>query len=99
MRVSSLMRPSLSGTLKSTRTKTRRPFRSRSRIDSFAMRSPGSKGPGLQSFFDEKPEEIDAAVRVAPLVVVPRQHLHEVTVHHLRIRRVDDRRARVALEI
>src|SRR3984957_7463341 len=37
MRVSSVMMPSLSGTLKSTRMRTRLSVRSRSRIDSLAM--------------------------------------------------------------
>ena len=37
-------RPSFSGTLKSTRTKTRLPLRSRSRIESFAMSIDGLKG-------------------------------------------------------
>ena len=38
MRVSSPMTPFLSGTLKSTRTNTRRPFSARSRMVRFAMR-------------------------------------------------------------
>ena len=50
MRVSSPMRPSLSGTLKSTRMKTRLPFRSRSLIDSLARcaRPPSNLGSAPQ---------------------------------------------------
>src|SRR5262245_39012584 len=89
MRVSSPIAPSLSGTLKSTRTNTRRPATSMSRSESFR----------LESFLDEQPQQIDAPVRVAPLVVVPREDLHEIAVHHFRVRRVDDRGVRVALEV
>src|SRR5262245_55258620 len=99
MRVSSEIRPSFSGTLKSTRTKTRFPLRSRSRIDSFAMAIAAADRAELQALFDELSQEIDAAVRIAPLVVVPREDLHEIAVHHLGVRHVDDRGVRVALEI
>src|SRR5580765_8716472 len=93
MRVSSVMIPSFNGTLKSTRMKTRLRTRSRSRMESLAIAA------ALQAFLDHQPEQVDAAVRVAPLVVVPRENFHEVAVHHLRVRGVDDRRMRVALEI
>ena len=83
MRVSSPMTPPLSGTLKSTRMKTRRPFRLRSRI----VRLPRHQPATLQTARYDLTQQVDAAVRVAPLVVVPRQHLHEVAVHHLRVRR------------
>ena len=50
MRVSSPMTPPLSGTLKSTRMKTRRPFRLRSRIVRFGHRqSPREPKPALES--------------------------------------------------
>src|SRR5688572_20461354 len=94
MRVSSPITPSFSGTLKSTRINTRAPFSSRSRIDSF-IRSPSA----LQAFLHQQPQQIYAAARVAPLVVVPRQHFHEVAVHDLGVGRIDDRRVRVALEV
>ena len=60
---------------------------------------PIAKSSMIRSLLHQQPQQIDAAVRVAPLVVVPRQHLHEVAVHHLGVRRVDDRRVRVALEV
>ncbi len=41
-------------------------------------------------------QQVDAAVGVAPLVVVPGQHLHEIAVHDLRVGAVDDRGMRVA---
>src|SRR5262245_39011179 len=114
------MTPPLSGTLKSTRTKTRLPFRSRSQIESFMVarlvpvpddpRKPSrympsrraarrEPRPALEAFLHERAQQVDAAARVAPLVVVPRQDLDEVAVHHLRVRHVDDRRVRVAPEV
>src|SRR5262245_22718906 len=107
MRVSSPMTPSLSGTLKSTRMKTRLPRRSRSLIESFMSSAKASRYNSalrdnsvcLQPLRHQQPKQIDAAVRIPPLVVVPRQNLDEISVHHLRVRRVDDRRVRVALEI
>src|SRR4051812_24623689 len=98
-RVSSPIFPSFTGTLKSTRMKTRLPLRSTSLIESFGMGSAGSKGPGLQALFHQHAQQIDAATRIAPLVVVPGENLDEIAVHHLRVGRVDDRRVRIALEI
>src|SRR4051794_18983666 len=97
IRVSSPICPSLIGTLKSTRMKTRCPLRSRSRIESF-MASLRRAWP-LQALRHELSHEIDAAVRIAPLVVVPRQDLHEVAIHPFRVRHVDDRRVPVAFEV
>src|SRR3954462_6512347 len=93
MRVSSEMTPFLMRTLKSTRMKTRLPRRSRSRIVNFIP------APTLQALFHQQAEQVDAAVRVAPLVVVPREDLDEIAVHYLRVRRVDDRRVRVSFEV
>src|SRR5215510_5109100 len=90
IRVSSLITPPLSGTLKSTRMKTRLPLRSTSLIVCVTA---------LQSLGGHVDEQVDAAARVAPLVVVPRQHLREVAVHHLRVGGVDDRRVGVLLEV
>src|SRR5687767_7481665 len=93
MRVSSPMTPFLSGTLKSTRTNTRRPVNARSRILRFAIDT------GLEPACRNFAQQVDAALRVAPLVVVPGQRLDEVAVHDLRIGRVDDRRVRIAAEV
>src|SRR5688572_17208751 len=89
------MTPCFSGTLKSTRTKTRRPFSARSRIVRFAMdrRSASEAARGHLA------QQIYAAARVTPFVVVPRQNLDEITVHDLRIRGIDDRRIRIAAEV
>src|SRR5262249_30392432 len=75
MRVSSLTWPPLTGTLKSTRTSTRFPAQSRSCTVFLAklMRRSGQ----LQ-------QRIDDAIGEAPLVVVPRQHLHHVVLHDVR---------------
>src|SRR6478736_6540747 len=88
IRVSSVTTPLLIGTLKSTRMKTRSPRRSRSFIEYFATRAT------LQLL-----QQINAAVGIAPLVVVPRHHLHEVAVHDLRVGRINDRRVRIAAEV
>src|SRR5688572_1424515 len=85
MRVSSVIAPSLIGTLKSTRMKTRLPRSSRSLTEYFVTL--------------EFLQQINAAVRIPPLVVVPRHHLDEVAVHYLRVGGVDDRRVRVAAKI
>ena len=117
--------PSLIGTLKSTRTKTRLPrqieildgeLRARSTSSEVCdgigdaggsgarIRDSGAKHPALHprtpppdpgrpserySPFLAISEQVDAAARVAPLVVVPREDLHEVAVHHLRVGRVE----------
>src|SRR5574339_412805 len=65
-RVSSPIVPFLIGTLKSTRTKARLPARSRSVM---------LRATALQPLLDEEAQQIDAAARVAPLVVVPREEL------------------------
>src|SRR3954466_11104749 len=70
-RVSSPIVPFLIGTLKSTRRNTRFPARSRSLM----LRNP------LQPLLDQVAQQIHAPVRITPLVVVPREDLHEVTIH------------------
>src|SRR6185436_14807370 len=99
MRVSSSMTPFASGTLKSTRTKTRLPLRSRSVIESFIARLKPRVPAPLEALRHELAQQIDAAVRVAPLVVVPREDLDEVAIHHLRVRHVDDGGVRIAFEV
>ncbi len=65
--------------------------------------SPGADGhlqsANLQPLADHVAQQVDAAHRVAPFVVVPGQHLDERAVHHRRVRRVDDRGVGVAPEI
>src|SRR5260370_17252611 len=84
MRVSSVMcRSESNGTLKSTRTNTRFPARSISRIVflfmSFVLlkkRSPGSGDPKpLPAFLSDQVGEISHTARVAPLVILPPPHL------------------------
>src|SRR6476660_9712921 len=88
--VSSPMRPSLRGTLKSTRMKTRFPLRSRSLIETFAIGLLGPKGPGLQPLLHQQAKQVDTPTGVAPFVVVPGEHLHEIAVHDFRVGRVHD---------
>src|SRR3972149_1815013 len=97
--VSSAIAPCSSGTLKSTRTNTRRPLRSRSAIDSFPTVSPRLAAVGSHALLHDQSQQVHATVRVAPLVVVPGADLHEIAIHHLRVRRVDNRRMGVALEV
>src|SRR5262245_11347760 len=80
MRVSSLTSPSATGTLKSTRTSTRFPAQSRSCTVRFAK---------LTSRSGELEERIHDAVRKAPLVVIPGQHLDHVALHDVRGQRVE----------
>src|SRR5205085_7556686 len=119
------LRLSSSGTLKSTRMKTRLPGKSRSVIDSFgidvlttercgdaAMQRRGESqmrclssrllfaaatrrrvAPSLrllQSLFREEAYQVNNAARIAPLVVIPRQQLHQIAVEHTGVGRVED---------
>ena len=91
IRASSLTSPSRpSGTLKSTRTNTRRSRRSRSsivRLDMAGTRRPAGPGRSAGRSLPAPPhegDEIAHAARVAPLVVVPGEHLHERAVHDRR---------------
>src|SRR5438046_8588245 len=106
MRESSVTLPSSSGTLKSTRTKTRFPATSRSRIVSLFMgrsgcsrppRSGGAGGASRELRGDES-QEIGTATAVTPLVVVPGDDLDHRPAEHHGAGRVDDRGARVATE-
>src|SRR5712671_300713 len=96
IRESSVTLPSASGTLKSTRTKTRLPVASKSRMVSLSTGS-GVAGDG-QPRRDEADEVGDAAA-VAPLVVVPADDLDHRPVQDHRRGRVDDRRPGVAAEV
>src|ERR1700730_12342166 len=62
---------SSSGTLKSTRTSTRLPFRSFSSDRVFLP---------MSSLADHVPQQIDTAVRVAPFVVVPAHQFEEAVI-------------------
>src|SRR5262245_3489292 len=90
MRVSSVILPSEVGTLKSTRIKTRLPFRSRSEIESlfilygFALSGSHSLRSFLYGFaqsgshslrsFHNKFDQIDHTAAESPFIVVPRKH-------------------------
>src|SRR5437868_5506894 len=91
IRASSVTRPSSSsGTLKSTRMKTRLPLSSRSLMDSLAMRS------SLQAFLAHEIDEIANTARVAPFVVIPRDNFHAVAADNQREQGIHDGRARIA---
>src|SRR5512146_3301736 len=97
MRVSSETRPPSSGTLKSTRTSARLPRTSasdRSRMVFLFMlvvaRSEARR---------DVPQQVDAAARVAPLVVVPARDLDQRAIDHVRALGVEDARMRIADEV
>src|SRR6267142_885979 len=97
MRVSSVTRPcSSSGTLKSTRMNTRRFFRSRSRMESLAM---SGFACASETFLTHKADHVAHAAGVAPLVVVPGDHLDAISGDDASHRSVDDGRARVTAVI
>src|SRR4029077_4507487 len=83
-RVSSVTTPSLSGTLKSTRMKTRFPRRSRSSMVSLFMvlcsvaraKSGRAKPRPCLELGGQELDQVAAAAGVAPLVVVPSQNFH-----------------------
>ena len=82
IRVSSVIRPWSIGTLKSTRTNTRRPSSARSRIV-FIMRA-----SRLDAARRHVSDQIDTAARVTPLpLLVPGDDLDEVFVEHARASR------------
>src|SRR5215471_12384306 len=73
MRRSSVISPSRSGTLKSARSRTRRPS---SGGRSSSVGTPVIGGSALVGGADDQ-GQVDEAVRVAPLVVVPAEHLDQ----------------------
>ena len=85
-----------SGTFRSARSRTRLPPASASRTLAFAstaaLRADGGRLEDLAG-------ELDAAVRVSPLVVVPGEDLDHVALEHHRLARVEDRRVRVADDV
>src|SRR5690606_19370733 len=100
IRVSSVTRPSASGTLKSTRTRTRLPSTSAS-VTEALLNAISALSPWRSSaWLENLAEQLDAAVRVAPLVVVPGDRLDQVAVaDHLGELRVEDRRVRIADDV
>src|SRR6185295_9654448 len=106
MRESSSTLPSLIGTLKSTRTKTRWPRRGRSFMESLATKrhkkhkeKPIKEPTELKTFARDVLDQVADAAGIAPLVVVPRKHLQHPATDHFRVFSVDDRRVGVAFEV
>src|SRR5205814_5548992 len=90
--VSSPTFPSFKGTLKSTRTRTRLPWTSRSRTESLLIAD-------LQHLRDHELGQLRHAAGVAPLVVVPADELEEVLVELDAAAGVEDRGAAVVDEV
>src|SRR3990172_3696427 len=104
MRVSSAMAPSSSGTFRSARTRTRLPPTSAVRTDRGAritLGEPSARGdapapPANAS--KEPPNDVDQPAAVAPLVVVPTEHLDCAPVRHRQLA-VIDARVRRAVDV
>src|SRR5437867_363301 len=101
MRESSVTLPSASGTLKSTRTKTRFPAASKSRMVSLSIvsRSAGRSGGRDRQPSCHEPDQVGDAAAVAPFVVVPADDLHHRPVEDHGRLGVDDRRPGIAPEV
>src|SRR4051794_28218129 len=96
MRVSSVMRPSSMGTLRSARMNTFLPRRSTSDMRLNFMRLLRER----YANFSEDGRDVEHAVREAPLVVVPGGHLDERAVgRDAGEGRVEDRARRVVVEV
>src|SRR5512132_4433798 len=96
IRVSSVMRPSSRGTLKSTRAKTVAPDRFVRSATVFFATGVGALGGEGSVAIGHQVHEVLHAVAEAPLVVVPAEYLQEVPAHDLGEGRVHDGRGRVA---
>src|SRR5207248_5169992 len=115
MRVSSVTTASFSGTLKSTRMKTRLPLRSRSLMVSLDMKSVFSnwfwvcRKEELRSLSNllrcrsklgcQKLNQVAATAGVAPLVVEPSQNLDAAIADHFGVLGVDNGRVGIAFEV
>src|SRR6266850_5460312 len=100
MRVSSATLPLSSGTLKSTRTRTRFPRTSASRMVrlSKVTRVLAASSDRDAHLRGDELGDVGEAARVAPLVVVPGNDLDHVAEDD-RVQRAHDRRVRVALQV
>ena len=113
MRESSSTLPSLMGTLKSTRMKTRWPWKivdplieslaAKRQQSNHAKHVATKSTKNLQSMIKalarDVLDQIAHAARVTPLVVVPRKHFQHPSANHFRVLRIDDRRVRIAFEV
>src|SRR5579875_837780 len=99
MRVSSATFPFSRGTLKSARMKTRFPFKLRSRMESLLIRSLSLRKASILESLSHHFYQVDAAARIAPLVVVPRENLHIIRVHDACIAGIENGRMRIAAKI
>src|SRR5689334_6032904 len=91
MRVSSATSPSWMGTLKSTRTSTRRPAGCRS--FTLFLRAVATPMKASSGHLEQR---VDDAIREACFVVVPREHLDQIAVHHVGGEGVEHAAVRVA---
>src|SRR3954454_19949244 len=99
IRVSSATSPPSSGTFRSARSSTRFPSTSAS----LTLALPNERDPSASGTYRGRLQhllrQVDAAVGVAPLVVIPGEELHEGPVDHLGLLGVEDRRVRVGDDV
>src|SRR5665213_1703384 len=97
MRVASVTTPFCTGTLRSARTSTRWPFTSAwSSVRNAVIAGPaGNRSDQLA----HRHGGVRHAVGEAPLIVIPRHHAHEGAVHDLGLVHVEDRGARMVVEV
>src|SRR5258708_2514521 len=97
IRVESVTMPFSTGTLRSTRTKMRLPFTSTwSRVRNAVMSRPGAR---MSEQFAHRYGGVRHAVGESPFVVIPGHHAHEGAVHDLGLVHVEDRGARIVIEV
>src|SRR4051794_34353248 len=90
IRVSSATSPPSSGTFRSARSRTRFPSTSASLTLALPNERSGDASGTDRGRLQHLLRQIDAAVGVAPLVVVPGEELHEGPVDHLGLLGVED---------
>src|SRR5690348_1771936 len=81
------------GTLKSTRISTRFPRTSRSRTENFAIIY--SYSCSCSRLFGQDFHQLHAAIAVAPLIIIPADHLYEAVANHQREFAVEDAGVRI----
>src|SRR5213075_1117006 len=88
-------------TLRSERMKTRLPRRSTSvmRLNLMTSRRTGLFDRGERADFGEHRGDVEHPVGEAPLVVVPRVHLHQVAFGDLGERGLEDRAGGIVIEV
>src|SRR5689334_8791475 len=99
IRVSSATSPPSRGTFRSARSRTRLPLTSASLTLVLANEREADASGTDRRRLQHLLGQLDAAVRVAPLVVVPGKDLDELPIDDDRLLRVEDRGSRIADDV